>query len=104
MRQTRVSSGQRRLIHLMQEIRYGLIEGLVVSGGQPIFETEPVVVWDIKIGAHRAQTKIYPDQELKAQVLELLSNLERLGDGKVRRLEVQNGLPFRIQIERRAGA
>ena len=39
------------------------------------------------------------DFALKAQVRDLFAHLDALGNGTIRRLEVQHGLPFRMQVE-----
>jgi hypothetical protein len=39
---------------------------------------------------------------LKQQVVEMLTAIAELGEGKVLSIEVRNGLPFAVEIERRA--
>lgn len=96
-----LAAPQHRLVALMQRINYGRIEGLVVRGGAPVFDPPPRIIREIKFGGENgprpeaAQT----DFALKAQVRDLLAQLEALGDGVVACLEIQRGLPFRMTVE-----
>lgn len=96
-----VPGPHRRLIKLMQVIGFGHIEGLHLKEGQPVFDPPPRVVRDHKFGARGngpASQAVRDNFLLKQQVCELLEQLEAIGDGVVERLEVQNGLPFRMSF------
>lgn len=90
-----------RLLRLMQRINFGRIEGLVVRDGQPIFDPPPHIVREIKFGGENGPRREVgkSDFALKAQVRELLAQLEALGEGVVPCLEVKHGLPFRMIVE-----
>lgn len=92
---------QHRLVELMQRINYGRIEGLVVRAGQPVLDPPPRIIREIKFGGEngpRAETA-KADFALKAQVRDLLAQLEALGDGVIPCIEIQRGLPFRMTLE-----
>lgn len=92
---------QRKLIELMQWVNFGRIEGLVVRAGQPVLDPRPRVIREIKFGGEngpRAESA-KADFALKAQVRDLLVQLEALGDGVVACIEIQRGLPFRMTLE-----
>lgn len=98
--QVSLSHSERYLLQLMQEIHYGRIEGLVIRGGEPVIEQNTKVLKDIKLDlrANRRPIIVDRDYQDKAQVMEMLRQFHRLGDGVVQTLEVHNGLPFRMQI------
>lgn len=95
-----ITKSQQTLLQLMQDIHYGRIEGLIVRGGEPIIEPNTKVLKDIKLDLHAKRKTIIIDRSYqdKAQVMEMLRQFRRLGDGVVQTLEVHNGLPFRMQI------
>jgi hypothetical protein len=85
----------------MQSINIGLIEGLVIRNGEPVLDPPPRVVRNVKFGRDnkpRPESGV-DDFALKAQVIDLFAHFDSIGNGTVRCLEVQNGLPFRMQIE-----
>lgn len=90
-----------RLVRLMQQLNFGRIEGLVVRGGEPVFDPPPRVVREVKFGAENGPRPevAKADFALKAQVRELLAQLEAMGDGIVRCIEVKHGLPFKMTVE-----
>ena len=90
-----------RLIELMQWINYGRIEGLSVRGGQPVFDPPPRIVREIKFGGENGSRPevAKADFALKAEVLELFAQMEALGDGVIRSIEVKHGLPFKMTVE-----
>ena len=90
-----------RLLALMQSVNFGLIEGLIVRNGEPVFDPRPRVIRDVKFCAEngpRPESAIN-DFALKAQVKDLLAHFDALGNGTIRCLEVKHGRPFRMQIE-----
>lgn len=85
----------------MQWINYGCIEGLSVRRGEPVMDPPPRVVRLIKFGGENGPRPeaVKADFVLKAQVCDLLDQLEVMGDGVIPRIEIQHGLPFRMTIE-----
>ena len=95
-----LTAPRQRIVRLMQQIRFGRIEGLVIKAGVPVLPP-PRVVREIKFGAdntphHEAATA---DYALKTQVQDLLAQMEAMGNGVVNSLEIQHGLPFRMTVE-----
>ena len=85
----------------MQRIGFGTIEQLVIRQGEPVLDPPPKVVRDVKFGAEngpRPESDLN-DFVLKAQVRDLFAQLDALGNGTIRCLEVKHGLPFRMQVE-----
>jgi hypothetical protein len=92
------------LIELMQQINFGRIEGLLVRNGEPAFVPPPEVIREVKFGGENGPRpeRGVDDFALKAQVVELIQQLNGLGDGTVEAIEVKHGLPFRMLLADRA--
>jgi len=96
-----LSDARRRLLELMQEINFGRIEGLVVKGGEPVFDPSPRVVREIKFGGENGPRRELGSDEyiLKSQVVEFFAHLSRLDNGTVETIQVKHGLPFLMSVE-----
>jgi hypothetical protein len=95
-----LSAPRRRLLELMQSVNFGRVEGLLVRGGEPVFEPAPRVVREIKMGGENGPR---PERNagnflLKDQAVELFRHLDHLRDGEIEVLEVKHGLPFRLLV------
>ena len=100
-RKSSLSPSQQKLLTEMQRINFGRIEGLLVRRGEPVMDPPPRIIREIKFGGEngpRAESA-KADFALKAQVRDLLAQLEALGDGVVPCIEIQRGLPFRMTVE-----
>jgi hypothetical protein len=88
----------------MRSIGFGRIEGMILLGGEPVFRPAPRVVREVKFGG---ESPSHPagggDFALKAQVLDLFDQLDQIRDGRIERLEIKHGLPFRMNIEADTG-
>ncbi|HOY62648.1 MAG TPA: hypothetical protein PK745_05655 [bacterium] len=97
-----MTPARRRLVTLMLELNFGYIEILHVKDGEPCFRPPPRVIHDVVFGrendAHACSIK--EDFVLKRQVAELLEQIERIQDGMIHSLTVQNGLPVRMKLEK----
>jgi hypothetical protein len=91
---------RRRVVRLMQDVHFGTIEGLAVRGGQPVLDPEPSVVREYKFAADNDAhpSSRSPDFRLKAQLVDFFRQLDAIGDGVIRELEVRHGLPFRMYV------
>jgi len=96
-----LSASGARLVELMQCINFGRIEHLAVRSGAPVVDPPPRVVREIKFrGENGPRPEMAKDDfALKAQVRELFAQLEAMGDGTVRCIEVKHGLPFKMTVE-----
>ena len=96
-----LSPAGRRLVALMQSVRFGRIRALAVRDGQPVFDPAPRVIRKIKISAQngpRPEAR-RPDFAIRKEVIEFFEHLETLGTGVVRCIEIKDGLPFSLDIE-----
>ncbi len=100
-RKSTLLPAQAELVELMQELDFGTIEGLGIQDGLPVLKPRPRVIRDVKFGARKGARPEagLTDFALKSSVQELMTTLGSLGNSTVRRLEVQHGLPFRMQVE-----
>ena len=100
-RKSCLSPSQRKLITEMQRINYGRIERLSVCRGEPMLDPPPRIVRKLKLGGTNTPRREMGkgDFELKAEIVELFCLFEEIGDGLVRVLTVECGLPKHIEIE-----
>src|SRR5882724_3201220 len=101
MRLSDLSAARVALVRLCQSIDYGRIEGLQVSNKEPVFDPQPLVLIDVKLnsaGGPRRET-LLEEFELCDEVCGLIQQLDRLGSGRVDRIEIRDGIPRRILIE-----
>ena len=95
-----ISSARQRLLELMQELRFGQIEGLDVRDGEPVLEPGPRVVRDIVFGKDNAPHQALGQRDfiLRFQVIELFDFFDQERSFQVERLVVNNGLPVRMTV------
>jgi len=96
-----LSPARERLVEVMQGLNFGRLEELVIRDGEPVLDPPPCVVREIKFGGENGPRPEIGKEDfaLKAQVRYLFAQMEAMGDGTIRCLEVQHGLPFRMQVE-----
>lgn len=95
-----LTPAQLMLLTLMQRIAYGRIEDLPVQEGQPVMQPLPYVVREVKFGLAASHNEHDRDRfQLRTQVVQCFEQLEKLGSGTVRSLEIQDGIPFRMTLE-----
>lgn len=96
-----LSAPRARLLVHMQRLNFGRIENLEIRDGDPVFDPAPQFVRDVKFNARngpRPEAE-WADFVLKAEVLDFFAQLDELGNGTIRALEVQHGLPFKMEVE-----
>ncbi len=99
-----LSRQRQRLVNLMREVGFGTIEGLIVLAGEPVLRPAPRIIREVKLGGESACPSMNADDfALKAQVIALFAQFDEMGDGRIERLEVKHGLPFRMVIESGVG-
>ena len=100
-RKSSLTPSQQKLLSEMQRINYGRIEGLSVHSGEPVLNPPPRVVREVKFGGDNGPRPevAKADFILKVQVRDLFAQLEAMGDGTVRCIEIKHGLPFKMTVE-----
>lgn len=101
-----VSSCRARLLELMQALNFGRIERLPVRAGEPVLDPLPTIVREVKFGGQNGVRDEWAlgDFALKAPVVELFGEMDRLRDGLIDVLTVKHGLPFNMHVNLEAGA
>lgn len=100
-----ISASWQVLVRLCQSIDYGQIIRLGMRDGEPVFDSPPTVLVDVKLDAaegDRPELDL-PEFALRDEVRRLFAQLGQLRDGTVERIECRSGIPRRIIIERRLG-
>jgi hypothetical protein len=101
VKKSSLSPAGQRLVALMQSVNFGEIRDLHVRDGQPLFLPAPAVVRLVKLGA---DNRPRPECEgsdflIKSQILELLEELGRFGNGRVLRIGIKHGIPTDLALE-----
>ena len=99
-----LSLAKRRLLKVMREVGHGRVEAFSIHHGEPRLDPAPRVVYELRVPGTGATSR--PRSEggpLQAAVEELFRLFTRIGSAWVERLEVRDGLPFRIAVEERGG-
>jgi hypothetical protein len=94
-----LSTRQKQLLETMQKMNFGRIEGLLIRGGEPIFEPPPRITKDVKFGSGDNSARpefAVNDFALKREHIELFEHLQQVGDGRIESIEIKAGLPFRL--------
>jgi hypothetical protein len=97
-----LSKPQQRLVELLQQINFGRVESLRLAGGEPSFDPAPRVVQTLKMGGQNGPRDEagLPDFWLKQPLVDLLATIHEIHDGEILAIEVRNGLPFTVEVER----
>lgn len=93
-------AARQRLVELMQEINFGRLENLVVRNGQPVLDAAVRVVRELKFASEnsaRPEVQI-DDFALKARLVDLFEQFDRLGDFTALSLTIKHGLPFHMEV------
>jgi len=100
-----LSRARRRLLDLMSEIGFGRIEGLIIQSGEPVFCPAPRMIREVVFrNSDPDESRRRPgDYPLKRQAQELFAQIDLIRDGRIERLEIKHGLPFRMTVEERTG-
>ncbi|MBI4902878.1 MAG: hypothetical protein HY820_04535 [Acidobacteria bacterium] len=96
-----LSAPRQALLRLIQTLGFGYIEGLEVRSGEPVFNPSPIVMAERKLDAENAahQEADLAGLMLRGEVVRLMEELDRLGNGTIDRIDVRYGVPRRVLIE-----
>ncbi len=94
--------GRRRLVRLMQMLKFGRIEKLVIKKGEPVFNPFPEVIGEWKFASvdnqqHKGRRLI--DFTIKPEITELLCLLDNYPDGTIDLIQVRYGLPYLLELK-----
>ena len=92
---------RKRLVEWWIRINYGRMEGLTFRDGRPILDPKPGEVHTIKLGGKNGPRVGISVDELihHPRVVGFFQQLSVYGNGVVRRVTLQEGIPDMIDIE-----
>ena len=97
----RLSPSRQALVRLCQRVNFGTIQHVRVRGGDPVLDHDTILFLDEKLDVMdptRREQEL-ADFGLSDEVNRLMLRLDRIGDGKIDRIEVRAGIPRRIVVE-----
>ena len=101
LRLSDLSPARQALLRLCQAINHGSIEYLEVQHSEPVFDPWPVTLRDVKLDSDEGPRPelTLADFVVSDEIIRLISLLDEMGWGTIRRLEVHAGLPRRMLVE-----
>lgn len=97
-----LSPARKRLVDVLQDLQFGRIEGMAITGGDPQFDPphpSPTIIQTIKLPVEaRPPETGSANSLLKQQMVDLFQHFGRQQTGMVRRLEFRFGLPCLVEI------
>jgi hypothetical protein len=92
--------GRRWLVEAMRKMVYGTIEDIVLIDGEPMLDPLPKVLRSKRLGAKNSSVReCAGNYLLKQQVLEIFEEFDQIGSGIVARIDVRDGLPYKIALQ-----
>ena len=103
LRLSQLSAPRQALVRLFQSVNFGQILALTIQDGDPVFHPEPMVLMDVKLDAEEGERQELElsDFALRDEVRRLMGHLDELKNGRIERIEVRHGVPWRLTVERR---
>ena len=101
LRLSDLSPARQALVRLCQAINHGSIEDLGVRNYDPVFDPWPVTLRDVKLGSDEEPRPelTLADFVVSGGVVRLMSLLDEMKCGTIRRIEVHAGVPRRMLVE-----
>jgi len=102
LRFSQLSSPRQALIRLFQSVNFGQVLALTIQDGEPVFHPEPMVLMDVKLDADEGERPELElsDFTLRDEVRRLMQRLDEFKNGRIERIEVRHGIPWRLTVER----
>jgi hypothetical protein len=100
LQKSQLTSQQRQLVELMQDINFGRICNLPIQDGVPVFSADTLIEREIKFGGQNGPRPELDQDDfvLKQEVMVMLDHIAQIIDGCVGSLEIKHGLPFLMRI------
>jgi hypothetical protein len=88
-------------VRLCQAINHGSIEDLEVKRSEPVFDPWPVTLRDVKLDSDEGPRPelTLADFVVRDEIHRLMSLLDEMKCGTIRRVEVHSGIPRRMLVE-----
>lgn len=98
LRLEELSPSRKALVRLMKQVYNGFIYKLPVIAGEPVLDPMPAYTFIIRFPI-KSRKVTAPDFALKQQVLDLFETFNSHQDLLVLRLEIKEGLPFKVEAQ-----
>jgi len=101
LRKSQLSPERKRLVDLMQRIRFGQIRSIEVHDGEPVIDSKVSIRRTHVFGkpANPAPSSADTDFLLKEKVIELFSEFDDFGTVTVCELVIADGLPMKMAVD-----
>lgn len=97
----RLSPARRQLLEMLLHLGHGRFENVPIRGGDPVLDPRPRIVFVYKTcpGTNRRRYPItVADLARTPEVQSLFGQFDRISDGVIDLIQVQNALPFLVEI------
>jgi hypothetical protein len=89
----KISQPKEQLFNLIASTRFGRIENLRISDGEPIFNPELRISRHFKPGNHGPTTS-----QITRQHYKLIDIIDWIGSGQIQQIEIKDGVPLTVQF------
>jgi hypothetical protein len=102
LRFSQLSSPRQALVRLFESVNFGQILAVTIQDGDPVFDPKSIVLLDVKLDADEGERHELElsDFALRDEVRRLMRRLDELKNGRIERIEVRHGVPWRLTVER----
>lgn len=100
IRFSQLSASRQALVRLCQDVNFGQIRDLHVRNSDPVWDPAPIILSEFKLDvedAPRPEGEM-PDFKLSSQIQRLMRRLDQIGDGRIERIEVREGIPRHLFV------
>lgn len=93
-------------MRLCQLVNFGEIRDIEVRNREPLLGSASRLMVDVRLDNEESPRResSLPDFSLCREICRLLAEFDRLGNGRVSRIEIRAGLPRRVQFEAPVGS
>jgi hypothetical protein len=101
IRLSEISLARQVLVRLCQFVNYGSIEDVAIREAEPLSDPVPVIVRNLKLGVDEPPRPelTLADFALNDRIIRMLTTLDAIQSGTIRKMEVTAGIPQRISVE-----
>ena len=92
---------ERRFLNTISELQFGHFQDLRICNGQLVLDPAPIAVRQLKFGktAPAPSQQGGPEFVLKQAVIDFFRHVRAIEHGRIRLLQIQNGLPVLAEEE-----
>jgi len=97
-----ITDAERAFARLVHETRFGTIENIRLSGGQPVIDDNTEIATEYRLSGMEPAREVMTDDEYlsKPQVRSMFERFKLVREGTVQNLDIRDGLPFKMTVRR----